>query len=127
MSHRDRDAALAYRRKWYRQNLPKIADKLRRQDRARAHRVLKWVRNFKMAAGCADCGYNEHHAALEFDHVRGEKRINVCNAKSIAQAQAEIAKCEVVCSNCHRIRTFERMQERPCKPDIFAEIYEAVE
>lgn len=55
-----------------------------------------------------DCGYNAHHSALQFDHVRGKKSRNVCDARSIKQAIIEIAKCEVVCANCHAVRTFIR-------------------
>jgi hypothetical protein len=34
-------------------------------------------------------------------------------------------KCDVVCSNCHRVRTYKRLY--PCKPDIFEATYENVE
>lgn len=64
----------------------------------------------KMARGCVDCGFKDHPAALDFDHVRGVKLLNVSAAKSIAQADAEIAKCEVRCANCHRIKTWERLK-----------------
>jgi hypothetical protein len=74
----------------------------------RAKRVKVWIAEYKVAQGCADCGYRTHHAALDFDHVRGKKLLNVCLSKSIAQARQEIEKCEVVCANCHRIRTYER-------------------
>ena len=74
-------------------------------------RVRYWLSVYKMSFGCTDCGYKKHHAALDFDHVRGEKKINVCNATSIIQAKREIPKCEIVCSNCHRIRTFNRLQK----------------
>lgn len=47
---------------------------------------------------------------MDFDHVRGEKELPIANAlahnvdlKLIAK---EIEKCEVVCANCHRIRTW---------------------
>jgi hypothetical protein len=65
-----------------------------------------------MAAGCVDCGYAAHPAALDFDHTTDEKVTNIAalvsrNAKW-ETILAEIEKCEVVCSNCHRIRTVER-------------------
>ena len=65
----------------------------------------------KLARGCADCGYNAHPAALDFDHLPGaEKRGGLSRMFGMAWegVEAEIAKCEVVCSNCHRIRTAER-------------------
>ena len=74
--------------------------------------IRRWLDAYKLSKGCVDCGYKKHHAALHFDHVRGEKEINVCNAKSIDQAKKEIEKCEVRCANCHAIHTF---RFYPCK------------
>jgi hypothetical protein len=42
---------------------------------------------------------------LDFDHVTGTKKINLSKAKSLRSAMAEAEKCEVVCANCHRVRT----------------------
>lgn len=100
------------RKKWYKNkaNDPKWKEKINNQYNNRRKKIQEFIRNYKLSKGCADCGYNKHHAALEFDHVDGEKEFNVCNAKSIKQAKEEIKKCEVVCSNCHRIRTYERLQ-----------------
>ena len=68
----------------------------------------------KLAAGCADCGYNTSPYALEFDHRPGTQKIdkvsNLAGCRSLAVVKAEIAKCDVVCSNCHAIRTAERRQ-----------------
>jgi len=59
---------------------------------------------------CKDCGESDI-LVLEFDHLR-DKKANICDLlhygyswESILQ---EIAKCEVVCSNCHRRRTYRR-------------------
>lgn len=64
----------------------------------------------KMATGCVDCGFAAHPAALQFDHVRGEKLFEIGSKTSMAweRMEAEIAKCDVVCANCHAIRTAER-------------------
>jgi len=69
----------------------------------------------KLTAGCAGCGYREHACALDFDHVRGEKRFHVSVLKHLSPEAraAEIAKCEVVCANCHRVRTWERKCGKP--------------
>ena len=70
-----------------------------------------WVIAYKLEHGCADCGYKAHHAALDFDHRPGTSKVR--DIKSGQQLgwvalQEEVAKCDVVCANCHRIRTFVR-------------------
>jgi hypothetical protein len=117
------------RKVYYKERLKKngYADNLRQQGRERYYTVQNFLRSYKTEKGCADCGYNSHHAALEFDHVLSGKELNVCTAKSIEQAKKEIEKCEVVCSNCHKIRTYNRLQKNPCKPDIFEKTYERAE
>ena len=75
-------------------------------------RMRDWVTSIKLERGCVDCGYNAHPAALHFDHLPGvEKTAGI--AKLIGRIGrepmlAEIAKCEVVCANCHAVRTAER-------------------
>jgi hypothetical protein len=73
-------------------------------------RSVKWrlAQIIKLSSGCKDCGYNDHAVALQFDHLR-DKRANVSNMirsdYSWDQIKKEIDKCEVVCANCHAIRT----------------------
>ncbi len=112
--------------KWYKNRCLKkgYIEKLRKQANIRNKEIKTFLANYKISIGCKDCGYNKHHSALDFDHIKGKKNLNVCFAKSITQAKQEIKKCEVVCSNCHRIRTYNRLY--PCKPDIFELTYEAV-
>lgn len=60
---------------------------------------------------CVDCG-ETNIRVLEFDHVRGNKSANITkllkNATSWKVIEDEIAKCEVRCVNCHRIKTSEQ-------------------
>jgi hypothetical protein len=47
---------------------------------------------------------------MDFDHL-GDKEFTISNMKNVVsreRLEAEIAKCDVVCSNCHRTRTKER-------------------
>ncbi len=70
----------------------------------------EYVDNLKRKP-CADCGQNFPSCVMDFDHVRGKKEFNIATGlrfKGIQQILAEVAKCDVVCSNCHRIRTHGR-------------------
>jgi hypothetical protein len=88
---------------------------------ARSEENFKFVTELKLKMGCIDCGYRDHPAALDFDHLPGfEKRGGIARMMGYHRNTllAEIAKCEVVCSNCHRIRTWKRRQDAasPSKP-----------
>lgn len=70
----------------------------------------QWMQSYKIQQGCKDCGYNAHHAGLEFDHIGDDKRNEVSRlaGSSLRIIKEEIAKCEVVCGTCHNIRTWQR-------------------
>lgn len=53
-----------------------------------------------------DCGIQYPPAAMDLDHVRGIKiyPLSQMMQQSEAKIRAEIAKCDVVCANCHRLR-----------------------
>ena len=61
---------------------------------------------------CTDCGQVFPPYVMDFDHRRGEIKIgNVGTLISQtrftkAKLIEEISKCDLVCANCHRIRTF---------------------
>lgn len=77
----------------------------------RSSNLRDQLREYKLSKGCVDCGYRAHAAALDFDHIDGSTK-HFTVAKAVAWAPekvwAEVEKCEVVCANCHRIRTNER-------------------
>lgn len=79
----------------------------------RKHENMVYTAQVKAARGCVDCGYCDSPVALDFDHVTGKKVANVSSLvrRARAQVDAEIAKCEVRCANCHRIKTAERRCE----------------
>lgn len=58
-----------------------------------------------------DCRGTFPPECMDFDHRPGEvKLFNVGVYKRISsqKLEVEIAKCDIVCSNCHRIRTTAR-------------------
>ncbi len=63
---------------------------------------------------CMDCGERHPTYVMDFDHKPGSKKIfclgaaTSCGILSRKRVVDEIAKCEVVCANCHRKRTHKR-------------------
>lgn len=67
-----------------------------------------YVKELKEATPCMDCGKFYPCYVMDFDHQR-DKKFNIANmmqrASSFETLLTEIAKCEIVCANCHRERT----------------------
>ncbi len=68
---------------------------------------LKWFIDIKRNLSCVKCGFN-HPAALEFHHRDPSTKVSGITDmvfKNISKdvILLEIAKCDVLCSNCHRI------------------------
>lgn len=83
------------------------SNKTRKQDYAER------IRGLKMNP-CLDCEERFPPMCMDFDHVLGVKSFNIANATnsrlSWSRILDEIAKCELVCANCHRIRTYNRLR-----------------
>jgi hypothetical protein len=77
--------------------------------------IKKKFVEYKKDLQCKDCG-NKDFRVLDFDHINNDKDDNVGNLVNMGccwnTIMKEINKCEVVCSNCHRIRTYERRNAR---------------
>lgn len=79
---------------------------------ARKFRVIEENKRFIFdvlsSSCCIDCGFSDPRA-LEFDHVKEVKRAALSellsHGCSLATIKLEIAKCEIRCANCHRIKT----------------------
>lgn len=74
-------------------------------------RNMEFTTRLKEATPCTDCGRKYPHYVMEFDHLR-DKHVQVSTLVqrpcSLEMIQDEIAKCEVVCANCHKERTHQR-------------------
>lgn len=69
--------------------------------------IRSYTRARKLELGCNKCGYREHHAALDWHHTEDDKEALVSRADSMAQADREMAKCIVLCANCHRVHHYQ--------------------
>lgn len=77
--------------------------------KARDVKLDELINSYK-SKPCADCGVSYPPYVMDFDHIDPENKtdkISTMRRKRMAFAiiEAEIAKCEVVCANCHRERT----------------------
>ena len=72
--------------------------------------IFKKIVSDVKSVPCVDCRISFKSFAMDFDHVRGEKKFIISRAaNSTSQVKVlleEIAKCDVVCAVCHRYRTF---------------------
>ena len=97
-----------YHKKWYKKNKDKVlADNLRRKERNRKY--LRKIRDVP----CKDCGMSFPYYCMDFDHRPGTKKVKVLSRMArygMDKVKAEVEKCDIVCANCHRIRTHKRRQ-----------------
>lgn len=75
--------------------------------------VRQWIYALKNTTPCTDCKIQYPSYVTDFDHIEAKgAKINtiskLINHGSFKRIEEELAKCELVCANCHRIRTFQR-------------------
>lgn len=103
MPSKDRETNNRHQREWYARNRhKKIAENHAREDALRQQ-----LRKLKEETPCADCGERYPYYVMDFDHGGSEKVDGVARlaGKNIYAALREAKKCEIVCANCHRIRS----------------------
>jgi hypothetical protein len=97
---------------WYPKNKARHIAYAIEWNNKRREAIRTMLSKLKVERGCVDCGYNADPIALDFDHISDNKLFTISRAQragySDEKIMAEVAKCEVVCSNCHRIRTRDR-------------------
>lgn len=100
-----------YFKKWYHAN--KEVQHKRIKDRKNL--IKNEVRAYKESNPCVDCGILYHHFVMDFDHIDPNTKTNnissIINSGSRNKIWEEITKCELVCANCHRARTWTRYSD----------------
>lgn len=100
-----------YRRDYYARNRQRHIDNQKAKNvERRAANVA--AMNEAKDRPCADCRVKYPPYVMQFDHVGDDKLEEVSSlvwrAATLKRVLAEIAKCEVVCANCHFERTHQR-------------------
>lgn len=78
------------------------------------YELADWVDTLKTAP-CTDCGLTYPPYVMDWDHLPEFEKVKpigvmVNNRTTKEKILSEIAKCELVCANCHRERTAARGQ-----------------
>ena len=104
----------AYQKVWYLKNKQKVLRDVKERSKVYIQRNIQFVRELKESTPCTDCGRFYPFYVMDFDHIE-EKKYEIARiqreSRSLEVIKKEISKCELVCSNCHRMRTWNRNNE----------------
>lgn len=86
-----------------------------KRQRTHRSRLRKLTEAAKTGIPCMDCGIEYPPFVMDFDHRPGEAKLfNIGSALKDHTRQEildEMSKCDIVCSNCHRLRTWLRLSK----------------
>ena len=110
MPYKDKRKQKQAQADWYQKNKTAISY---RKKRLKAE-AKKWVYEYKLKHSvCSDCKVSYPPHVLDFDHLK-DKSFGISRAlhlgTNLDKIKDEIKKCEIVCANCHRERTYERQR-----------------
>ena len=104
-----RECRRAYDRRYY-QERGKAARRVR--ERARMLEARAWMAALKEGVPCADCGQVFPVFVMHWDHLPGYQKVGSISEMVASRSRtitiAELQKCELVCGNCHVLRTISR-------------------
>jgi hypothetical protein len=99
----------AYKQEHYAANRERYIKAATRRKRALVAERTAFLLDYFREHPCVDCGETDP-VVLEFDHL-GEKEFAISKGirdRAWPSIVDEMAKCDVVCANCHRRRTAKR-------------------
>lgn len=107
-----RECQSAHQKEWYQKNKNRRKRQVN-QQRKELRLKLKEILDKIKDVPCKDCNQKYNPWQMDFDHLK-DKKANVGELAngcySVEVVLEEVAKCEVVCANCHRDRTHKRNQ-----------------
>lgn len=109
MPYKDIKKRRAAHKKYYDKN----QDKYYLKNVNRKKMLYAFVNELKQKP-CYDCGVIYPPYVMDFDHRGEEKKLDsvailIRNGFSKKKILDEIEKCDLVCANCHRLRTYKRL------------------
>ena len=111
MPYKDPEKQKEAQRKSYLKNINKNKIK----NKTYREKVRKYVQRQKESSPCMDCGVSYPYYVMEYDHIENNKIRSVAKITSngsLDQVIKEISKCDLICSNCHKARTWKRIKNK---------------
>jgi hypothetical protein len=101
----------SYRRVHYLANKRKYIEKAHRRNIKQRALLKGWLASYLADHKCVDCEVSDVRV-LDFDHRDPEKKKHTVSEMirggfPLEKVKQEVSKCDIRCSNCHRIRHFE--------------------
>ena len=104
MPFKNRKTKLAYSRRHYRENRKHHLEQAAIRRTRRRKEIKQWIAEFKSGKSCARCPEADP-VCLDFHHRRN-KTVEIASVHRLGWSRKrlmkEIAKCEILCANCHR-------------------------
>ena len=105
MPGKTKEEIRAYNRNYYQRNRERLLQKQAGKNKRFAEKRRRWLADYKSGLKCVRCG-ESHPAMLTFHHIKpAEKSFTIGDILAVKaglkRLLAEIAKCEVLCANCH--------------------------
>lgn len=92
----------------YYESCDKEKARLKVRNEAVRQEIKDYIRKLKDVP-CMDCGNRYPYYVMDFDHRNPKEKefkiAQMVNSGNLSKVKSEIKKCDVVCANCHRIRT----------------------
>lgn len=91
----------------------KTRDEINEHKRVKIVELRTLLTDLKVSSGCLTCGI-KHPAFLEFHHRDPKEKsfgLGQLKVRSMSRILFEVAKCDVLCANCHRLRHWAEKQE----------------
>lgn len=89
---------------WYENHKEEHLKNVRRNTSNARDAARQYVLDYLNQHPCSECGESDPQV-LEFDHLSGKTKdisVMVAQGYSLDAIRKEIAKCRVLCANCHR-------------------------
>ena len=116
MAYKDIEARKAASKRHYEANKQKYLERNKRYRMI----IRDYIRNIKGTTPCSDCNRQYPFYVMDFDHLENKENAVsfLMSTGRIGALKREIKKCEIVCANCHRLRTHKRLEEMSARSSV---------